>query len=87
MPWIRIYLDRLGLTTVTPAAAAIAAAAITGHDEWFRDAGRVLGYHATGIIPVPGEQLRTGPGRPPDSVPLLARPPVPGGPAGPAPRL
>jgi hypothetical protein len=87
MPWIGIYLDRLQVTMVTPATAAAAAAAIIAHDEWFRDDERVLNYHATGIVPVPGERFGTGHVRSVDSFPPLVRPPVPEEPPGPGPRF
>jgi hypothetical protein len=87
MPWTRTYLDRLTVTTWTPAAASAAAAAITAQDGWFRDDDLVLGYHATGIHPALADQPRTSPGPAPDSVPLLGRAPGPGEQPGPVPRL
>ena len=87
MPWTRSYLDRLTVTTWTPAAASAAAAAITAQDRWFRDDHLVLGYHATGIHPALADQPRTRPGPSPDSVPLLGRASGPGEHPGPVPRL
>jgi hypothetical protein len=87
MPWVRIYLDRLSETIVTPADAAIAARIIVRQDECFREHDVVRDRGVSGAFPAPVNQPGTSPGLSSGSPCLPVVRPVPGESAGPVPGL